>query len=353
MEQAQEQDVINQFEGLLAAEQGQLDLDSKAENKTENNTETKDIEAQQSNQEDQIKDDEESEKSVEAEAEAEKPAEDTAESEEHIETLDELVEYLQTDADTLFNLKAKTKVNGEEKDVALRDLIKSYQLEGVVNKKSIELSNERKRLESEYADNQKAFAEMMTSLSGLEVELSTLVTQDNQINWAELRENDPIEYVRLKEDARERQDALDKVKAAKEYEKIQMQHEQEKQRKAILIEESRKLIDAIPDWKDDNIASKERTALQDYLANIGYSPEEVSNISDHRAVILSRKAMLYDQLQAGKTVAKKKVKTLPKVLKPGAATSKADVDNEKRATLMKKFQKTGSIDDMTALLLEG
>ncbi len=334
-----------QMEGLFATEEAQ------PETTTEPTTETTEASTQETTEETTDDTTEESTAKVEGDDATEDATEETTDDDSGMETLSELIDFLETDSDTLMNLKAKAKVDGVEQDVSLRDLVKSYQLEGHVNKKSIELSNERKRMDAEFAESAQAYQAQMENLNGLSEQLSQLVTQDKEVNWPELRENDPIEYVRLKEEARERTDALNQVKAAQEQQNQQQQFEQKKQYDATVNDERGKLIDAIPEWSDETVATKERNALQDYLANTGFSTEEVNGIIDHRAVILSRKAMLYDQLQKGKTVARKKVKSLPKVQKPGAASTSADVDNDKKSALKSRFAKSGSIDDLAELFL--
>ena len=66
-----------------------------------------------------------------------------------------------------------------------------------------------------------------------------------------------------------------------------------------------------------------------------FSDEELSQVYDARAVQTLYKAMMYDKMMSGKSVATKKVQNAPKVIKSGTATNR-DPEQE---TVKKQFQK--------------
>ncbi len=110
------------------------------------------------------------------------------------------------------------------------------------------------------------------------------------------------------------------------------------------------MLDKLPDWKDADKAKAEQGRVREYLKNQGFTDDEVGGVSDHRAVLMARKAMLFDDLQAKAAANADKVKNLPapKVLQPGGREVGA-TDGRTRA--MKNLAKTGSTDAAADVLM--
>ena len=83
------------------------------------------------------------------------------------------------------------------------------------------------------------------------------------------------------------------------------------------------------------------------------SPEEVARASDHRLVIMARKAMLFDRQKSKAEPAKKKLLTVPKTLKPGVSKP-VDINQAKvaeaKATIAKNPNSRTAEDAAVALL---
>ena len=107
----------------------------------------------------------------------------------------------------------------------------------------------------------------------------------------------------------------------------------------------------IPDFAD----SKRATALKEQLVNYGtahygYTTDEISQITDHRAIKVLHDAMKYQDIISGKSKAKVKTKSANSVIKPGAkkmATPNAKIRSRQKA----KLKDSGSIDDALNLIL--
>lgn len=115
---------------------------------------------------------------------------------------------------------------------------------------------------------------------------------------AKLSREDPAEYVVKLEERAARQkklqghfQQLQQLRAARE-------EEAEKAQADLAAEHSKRLLEALPDWRDPVKYSTEAAKLRTYLEKAGYQPEDIKGINDSRAVILARKAMLYDELTA-------------------------------------------------------
>ena len=82
----------------------------------------------------------------------------------------------------------------------------------------------------------------------------------------------------------------------------------------------------------------------------GYTTEEISQITDHKAIKVLNDAVKYQEIIKGKSQAKTKTKSAKPMLKPGAkkmATPTAKVRSRQQA----KLKDSGSIDDALGLIL--
>lgn len=204
------------------------------------------------------------------------------------------------------------KVDGEEVSVSLDELLKGYSRTSYFHKKLSDLDRQKKELEAEFDQVRQERQHFASLLPQLKAELET---GDPEPDWKRLLEEDPIEFVK--------QEALWRQKKEKRQQLLQeqarlVQAQQMEQQKLIqqrLQQEAERLSTAIPEWKDAKVAQDEKAGIMEYGVNLGYSPEEMAQVYDHRAVILLRKAMLYDQAQA-------KMKTL-KSNPPAVKSAKA------------------------------
>lgn len=118
------------------------------------------------------------------------------------------------------------------------------------------------------------------------------------VNWGELATNDPAAYVQKRHAYDERQRKLQLAAGQLNQAKQQQSELESEATRQRIAEEQKILLDKLPDWKDAKKATVEAAKVREYLTKSGYGPDEVNGVTDHRAVILARKAMLYDELAA-------------------------------------------------------
>ena len=118
------------------------------------------------------------------------------------------------------------------------------------------------------------------------------------VNWGELAANDPAEYVRKQHALSQRQGklqaALYRLNEAKTLQSTTSQQATQER----LREEQAALVSKLPEWKDAAKYAQESAEISKFLSDAGYSPEEVAGVTDHRAVLLARDAMLWRKQQA-------------------------------------------------------
>lgn len=314
--------------------------------------ETKDIETTAEPVEKQTESTEEATPQETSPVETEKTA-DAAEVK--LESIDELATATGLPLETILNLKARTQVDGQERSVPLSEIVKGYQLESHFTKKSMELAEQRKAFEVEREQR-------LQEIQGRIVEVGTLVQtlekniigDFEKVDWIKLRAESPAEYAALKQDFAERQNNVQQLKAKGLSEIQRINKEQEgkflEQRQKMLKEESERLMENIPEWREPAKKTAEHKELWDYLKGYNFSDDDINNVIDHRNLVIARKAMLYDKMKKGVTETSKKVVKLPTVLKPGSLRPKQDADREKFATGLKNLKKSGHINDASKLI---
>ncbi|WP_288082243.1 hypothetical protein [Pseudomonas sp.] len=215
-------------------------------------------------------------------------------------------------------------------------------------KKTMAAAEERKAAQ---AQSQQALQERQAyaqNLSRMQAQLEGALAEQNQsVNWQQLLETDPQQYLQQKHLWEQRQAALQQTYAQQQHLASIHQAEQQQRFQSHLQAQQQELLAKLPEWKDESKAKAEKVALREYLLSQGYDAQSVSNVADAKAVLLARKAMLYDQMISKAQVATKKVATLPsKVERPGSG---ANPSLDKRSGAFQRLSKSGSVDDAAAV----
>jgi hypothetical protein len=244
--------------------------------------------------------------------------------------------------------KFRVKAAGEEREVTLDELIKSYQLGTDYTKKSQAVAEERKAVEAERQAIQEAKALRDQYAQRLEMMEQMLKPQDETENLAYLKETDPIGYSVKVAEMVERDKQLNAVRA--ERERIAQQQEQERQQnlQRMVAEESQKLVAAVPEFADPTKGEALRKDIRSFGKSLGFSDQELASVYDSRAVLTLYKAMQYDKLMASKPEVTKKVAQAPKVIKPGVAQSR-DTGSEELKKLKARAKQSGRVADAASV----
>ena len=244
--------------------------------------------------------------------------------------------------------KFRVKAAGEEREVTLDELIKSYQLGTDYTKKSQAVAEERKAVEAERHAVQEAKALRDKYAQRLEMMEQMLRPQDETENLAYLKETDPIGYSVKVAEMVERDKQLNAVRA--ERERIAQQQEQERQQnlQRMVAEESQKLVAAVPEFADPTKGEALRKDIRSFGKSLGFSDQELASVYDSRAVLTLYKAMQYDKLMASKPEVTKKVAQAPKVMKPGVAQSR-DTGSEELKKLKARAKQSGRVADAASV----
>lgn len=281
------------------------------------------------------------------------------EEEESVEDEDESEEELDEDEDEEepnLNTTYAVKVDGEEVEVSLDELMQGYSRQSDYTRKTQELASQRNdmaQMQQQWANEivqaqaeRQQYVEALgqivqNSMAGLE--------QYANVDWETLREEDPIAFVTKKEEFRDAQERVRQAQAQQGVEAEKQKQEFAKIKQMALQEEHKKLVSAVPEWNEPEKRNELARKLSSYALSQGFKEEELKELIDHRSLIVLMKAQKYDALQ-NSDVKAKKLKNKPKVVRSGKGVSKKSSDRSQRADKMKRLAKTGHSRDAASLL---
>lgn len=241
----------------------------------------------------------------------------------------------------------RVKAAGEEREVTIDELIKSYQLGTDYTSKTQALAEQRKAIEAEKAAVEQAKHLRDQYAQRLELIEKVLAEQNKADDFESLKETDPIGYAVKVAEQSQNDKRLQAVQAERQRLAQQQQSEHQSKLQEIIALESEKLAQAIPDWNTEK-GEEVRRDIRTYAKGLGYSDQELSAVYDSRAVTTLWKAAQYDKLVSGKPEVTKKVAEAPKMLKPGTAkVSNPDADALK--TERNKLRRTGKTRDAASI----
>lgn len=255
----------------------------------------------------------------------------------------ELEEDTQDDAEPkVFTVK----VDGKEVEVTLDELQKGYSRTQDYTRKTQQVAEARKAAEAELQAIRAERQQYAQLLGALSEQVKTAA--EPQVDWDRLYQEDPIEYVRQREVMRENREKAAAIQAEQQRLSQISQQEQMQQLQVLKAKESEKLVEALPTWKDPAKAKAEKAMLVEFGQKMGFSPQELGNIFDHRVVLALRKAALYDQMQAKRQGIKPVTNNGPRPAKPGAAGRVSQMSDSARAN--QRLAKTGRVDDAASAI---
>ena len=298
---------------------------------------------------------EESQETEEISAEAEvadEVEEEVTEEAEEIEASDYEDDEDQIDdaslEDPIESERYTVKVNGQESEVTLEDLKQGYSGQKYVQQGMQEVAAAKKEAEAVY----EALTNERQQMADLYQQLQNGQFAPEPVKpTKEDFDADPIGYMQKNLEYEEQKANHDRQMAQLQQASQQNSVAQQNAKQAYLQEQMQILQKEIPEFADSTKASKLREQLvATGKSQYGYTTEEISQISDYRAIKVLHDAMRYQDIISGKSKAKVKTKSAKPVLKPGAkkmATPNAKVRSRQKA----KLKGSGSIDDALGLIL--
>lgn len=263
-----------------------------------------------------------------------------------LSSLTELADAAGLESDRLMDLQLPVKIDGKEGTARLRDLVKSYQLDGHINQKLATLDTDRKTFESKKVETERTANERILRLdAGLQTLNRALEGEFSAVDWQKLQTEDPVgfnsQYVAYQQRYAVMQDIAGQI--AKERQNYQAQEQAKAD--AYRKEQFALFTAKVPEWSEAPRRNKDKAEIVEVLKDYGISREEFESIVDHRQLLVVRDAWKWRQLQKSKPSVLNKVKAAPKLLKPGTMQSRTAKESAADQTDRARLKRTGSVRD--------
>jgi hypothetical protein len=278
------------------------------------------------------------EQPIQEEPQGEEPealeAEDSGEIEEEYQA--KALEEPEPQAET-FNIK----VNGQEVPVTLDELKAGYSRQSDYTQKTMQIAEERKALEADRQNLQALINDYQNALQSPMPAMEPPVRPD-----AKLWDEDPIEAMRQTELYRQKMEDFQAESAKHQHLQQQAMAQKQQQMQEALNQQQVALKERIPEWQNEETATKEKQEIRRFGLSMGFTENELAQIYDSRAVQVLRDAMRYNQLQTKRG----KVRQAPqgKSLAPGTPTP-GEPQQLRKGKAMKRLAETGHIKDAQAV----
>ena len=235
----------------------------------------------------------------------------------------------------------RVTVDGNEIEVTQDELLNGYSRQQDYTRKTQELANQRKTIEQQAQELQQRDAIYAQLLPKMEAQLKCELV--NEPDWNSLYDDDPIAYVREKQIWDEKKEKLTAVSAEQQRLQQEAYAQQQQQIAQVVQDGQQRILEIIPEWKNAEIASKEKSAIRDYGINVlGYSAQEMDAIYDYRALLGLRNAWLNSKTVEA-TKKKPTQKAPARVARPGSTSRKKSLAPAQRAKQV--LAKTGKVQD--------
>ncbi len=289
------------------------------------------------------------EEEIDAEGESPEVGDDDSGDEESpdITNLVDLAKHLEVDPSFLYGLKIKLAETGEEVSIgSIKDRLQEAERSTrTVEKERSEISAERTAMVNAWSAWQSQQQQLDSASLAAKNEMLMAEAEFRRIDWSALEKIDPGRT------------ALEQQKIQRRYAEAEAKFQQSRQaleqssRQA--IEQARDyhdrmLIEAVPEWKDQERSSKDAADLVAWAkSTYKFNDQDFAAAFDWRARDVLRKAWLYDKMATEKAAT---LATPPKQLvKKGIALKKSDTGpDSKQAKLTARARETGRTTDKVA-----
>ncbi len=234
----------------------------------------------------------------------------------------------------------KVKVNGEEVEVPLSELLKGYSRTEDYKSKTMALADERRQVEAQRAtveqDVKLQYAnELKQEIDAFEA-LDPVLAEARNIDWAKLKAEDPATFVQYSDAVQQRLALIEqhRAKIAQiEGERTQKLEADAQAEVAQRMEAAaNKIVELMPELAEGDAFQQFANDNIGYLREVGFTPDEISEAIDDRALIMADKARRWDALQKAKTGLPTR-KVVPKSLVKSMTTDASDSSRSSRARL--------------------
>ena len=236
------------------------------------------------------------------------------------------------------------KIDGKDTEVTEDELLSGYSRQADYTRKSQVLAEQRKKMDEELAATQQERQQYQSQLEQFKIQADSKLEEFKSVDWTKLKEEDPMEYALKRDQYMELQE--NKRLVAEEQQNLAQKQQAEMQTKwnEELARQQEVMAQRLPEWNDPEKGPKLKQNIKSFALKKGFTEQEVDSLIDARSVDVLHKAMMYETLLEAK-ISQKKAKVVPKVQKPGAPSTKSEVNSEKVKQTRARLKRSGRVDD--------
>ena len=222
-------------------------------------------------------------------------------------------------------------------------------LESDFTKKTMALAEERKQAQAkvEQLQQQEQFLSQ-----NLPVAMQVLQASIPPAPDPALRDYDLSSYIAQKEAHEGAKQRLNQLYATQQAMQAKQQEASQAARQAAINENRAKLLEAMPELKNDTKRQEMQATLSEGIKAYGFEPNEMENVYDYRVIQALSDAVKYRRLMAEKPKVEGKAKQAPPVQKPGKRKSSAEQRAQAKKSQFDRLKQTGSAKDGAAVLAQ-
>ena len=243
--------------------------------------------------------------------------------------------------------KVKKEAGEGFDEVPETELVNGYLRQRNFTLKTQALAEEKRTFQSERDAVTGERREYATSLTKLREAIESFTKEPD---WKSLKDTmEPAEFASAYTDWEINQKELGKLKEEEQRAHEAAQGDLVERHKELLTAEREKLVAAVPEWSDPKVGQQDRADMLEYALSLGYNEQDVSSIVDHRAMLLLRKAMLFDRGTKKVAAAKGKVDAV-RVAAPGAPRTPVPGGKKTYQASRERAKRSGRVEDAASVI---
>lgn len=194
--------------------------------------------------------------------------------------------------------KFTVKVNGEEREVPLAELLNGYSRTEDYKAKTMAVAEQRRDLEAKAttieADVKAHYASQLEEATNLFAQYDPILAQARTIDWQTLKVTDLAAYVQAQDAVQERLTAIQQMRTQAEKARSDAQQQQttqsEQERAQRFDVAANEVVKALPELADEAKFATFANDAVGFLRNEGFTPDEIADSLDHRVLMLANDA---------------------------------------------------------------
>jgi len=212
--------------------------------------------------------------------------------------------------------KYTVKVNGEEREVPLSELLNGYSRTEDYKAKTAAVAEERRTLEAERsrvdAEARAEYASQLEQATNLFAQYDPVLAEARTLDWDALKAADPAAYLQAQDAVNARLNAIQQMQSQVQQHRTQaQQHQQaelEQERATRFDNTADEIVKVFPELADEAKFKEFAGANIDFLRAQGFDQQEIADSLDHRVLTMVDKARRWDAQQAAqKSLPEKKI----------------------------------------------